>query len=110
MIITIVILAVLLLASLFFNIVGSKYSGKLYTENRTLKWKLACIEETLNDPKPMYYIEKCYHGIDCVCAVLRLSDKEGVTSKTLIKLFTDEDAAFNLLEAQELCELLTSKS
>ena len=84
-------------------------------KNRAQQIQINAYRDANIDPNAFYTVQRVktdnpefreYNGCWGVC---RRIAKRGYFITTTIKVFTDEDDAFNLREAEELCEMLKSK-
>lgn len=86
-------------------------NSKLKAEYDSLKaasYRLECSINNLlaaQESPADYYVSSNYLGY---CTVFRRCIVRGETHRTSIKRFTDPDAEFNLLQAEELCDKLNS--
>lgn len=87
-------------------------NSKLKAEYDALKaasYRLECSISNLlaaQESPADYYVSSNYLGY---CTVFRRCIVRGETHRTSIKRFTDPDAEFNLLQAEELCDKLNEK-
>lgn len=107
-----IILALFLGAAIVIAMRKHYAAERLRLKVKSLNAKIQGYRGSANDCFALYSVKRIdnveckYHGYWAVC---RSSICEGGLYQTCIKVFTDEDDDFNKREAEELCEMLSSK-
>lgn len=103
---TAIILAVLLGAAALLATIAIIRNNVLRDRLRSVRGQLANMRLGCNDQHPRY-VHAPY--LNSWHAVWRRSATPGEARDILVRLYTDDDEAYNIIRAEELCDMLNAQ-